>query len=94
MSKRKTETLRETTKGKWATGPVLIPVMAEKKEDKRGRQTGFDKSVGNNTRHIPYICEEAWLRSDGARDVRSQLLLGEQSEPSCSFSFASFFFFP
>lgn len=34
----------------------LNAVMADKKEDKKGRgQTGFNKSVGNNTRHPVYV---------------------------------------
>lgn len=43
----------------------LGAAMAGKKEDEKGEQTGSDKSVGNNSRHL--VCEETWLRSDGGK---------------------------
>lgn len=70
----------------------LDTVMVEKKEDKKGGQTGFDKSVGNNTRLLPYMwrsvaekwrCARCEKPAVAWRTVRAFLL----------FFFRFFFFF-
>lgn len=43
----------------------LGATMRRKREDEKGGQTGSDKSVGNNSRHL--VCVEMWPRSDGER---------------------------
>lgn len=57
--------MRKDNEREMGYGTGLGAATIGKKEDVKGRQTGFDKSVGNNTRHPVRV--EAWPRSDGGR---------------------------